>query len=718
MRRTKIASLPPTASNFGCTQSRPLMRLAHLVLFLGLALPATAAPLTFEFVPPDAPEIRNPFARELWGEVITPSGRALHLPAYYAGDRVFAVRARRDEVGTYRLARVLETTRGQPPAEVDASPRTATELSNPSRARLPAIGVDPLEPTLFARADGKRFIPVGANLAWARGDTVPYYRDAFAAFARANLNWMRVWMAHWGSLNLDWLPEAGASPRPGGIAPSIAENWDRVLEFAEQHGVYVQLVLQHHGQFSTTVNPNWDENPWNAANPGGFLRSPADFFTDPNARLLTALKYRYVVARYGWSPAIFAWELFNEVHWVDALKIDHDEAAVARWHDDMADYLRSIDAYGHLVTTSTEDLRSPIYARMDFLQPHLYPADLVQAVRGFAPAPDAPAPPRPIFYGEYGDDHLAAPPEVKRAGTALVPPVWASVMANGLLPAQPWEGWQLLEQRRLHELGAVHRFLVLSGLAREKALEPFSPRVECAVRTPFAVPAVQVWQRRPEPEITLPADGREPLELSEFPATLVGAAGHRAEDFPSRALVHVDFPRETSAQVRVTEIAPEGGGLRFVLGKTVVAEKQWSAGERGVLEVRLPAGPQTLVIENPAEIGWVRIDGLRFPEIDQPVLAALGRRNDRVIAAWVRHRDNLFAVDPSRPVSGEIVFDDIPAGHWRVTWWDTLKGEPGDSKHVRHPGGTLRVTTPEILRHAAIVLVRAEGDSRDSGAAR
>ena len=58
----------------------------------------------------------------------------------------------------------------------------------------------------------------------------------------------------------------------------------------------------------------------------------------------------------------------------------------------------------------------------------------------------------PRSTAKEGDDHEPASAEVKKAGLTLVPPVWASVMGEGTLPAQPWDGWQLLENNRLNEL--------------------------------------------------------------------------------------------------------------------------------------------------------------------------------------------------------------------------------------------------------------------------
>ena len=691
------------------------MTTPHLRLLAGLLLAQAAAagpkPIEFEFVAPDNPATQNLYSRELWAEVVTPSGQRINLPAYYADGGLFAVRARPDELGAYRFGAVSETTLGIRKADLVVSLVTPSEVQNTERTRLPSIALDPKDPRMLVRSDGLPFTPVGANLAWAADgsrDTIGYYQNAFPLYARANLNWMRIWMAHWDGLNLDWLPRGmGPSPKPGSLDEGVAQTWDKLIALAEENGVYVQIVLQHHGQLTAVNNSNWAENPWNMANPGGFLKSPEDFFTDANARVMSLVKYRYIVARWGWSPAVVAWELFNEVHWTDAFRHGR-EADVARWHSAMASYIRLVDVYGHLITTSTENLKSPIYEKMDYYQPHLYAANLVAGARSFAP-PYATLD-RPAFYGEEGDDHQPVSDAIKASGLNIVPPVWASIMGQGAIAAQPWNGWQLLEQNRQGELGAVFRFLAINRIARQAGLQPFSAVVECPERVPLSIVAGQVWQRRASPDIDYPVDGTEPVEAANIPATLDGSASGRADGFPDRATYHLDLPRATAIRVHVISVAQQGGGLRVSVDGGEAAAHTWAAGGAApvpdVLEVKVAGGRHVLLLEGTGP-DWIGISDIDLG-LDTSVLALIGRRNDHFISAWVWHRKNLFALNTSAPVSGTVDLDNVPAGSWKVTWWDTLKGVPAESKVVAHPGGTLKLQTPPITRHAAVVLTRAQ----------
>lgn len=704
----------------------PCVLLAALVAAISVR---GASYVSFAFRPPDA--AANPFAREIWAEVALPDGETIRLPAFYAGEGIYAVRAFAPAAGTYRVASCAETSGEQSgPLEVEfVSPPTVRR----DRADAPSfVRRDPKNPQRFLTADGAPYVPLGSNLAWANRDGIEFYRRALTAFGRSGLNWARIWMCHWARQNLDWLPEKGGrSPAPGALDLSVAAFWDELLELAESDRVYLQVVLQHHGQFSTAVNPNWNDHPWNAANPGGFLQTPGEFFTSPEARRLTKQKYRYIVARWGCSPAVLAWELFNEVHWVDAIRIEQNEAAVAAWHAEMAEYLRSIDTYRHLVTTSTDDLQSPIYAQMDFLQPHLYAPNMLANVRRFRGAPGEIA--RPVFYGEVGTQakNQFSPGE-QRSGRGLVPPVWASVLGAGALPAQSWFWDRLLEDGHVEELAAVGRFLKASGLDQREGAS-FSPAVESDQRVPRVLPGGQFWHKQPAPDIVVPLDGSEPFELGDMPVVLVGSAESLAEGYPGRATLHFDFPDATNAVLRFADAGPRGATARVSVDGVAVAEQQWAslippdapdapavapdpaqAPERPAprpaeASFAIPAGAHVIVIENVGGPDWFALREFD-PGVGVAALAAIGKRGPDFLALWVWHRDGLLARESPAAATATLVLDEVPAGNWRVTWWDSLKGTPGEPTIIRHAGGTLRLPTPPIRRQAAVLLERAAAD--------
>jgi hypothetical protein len=320
-----------------------------------------------------------------------------------------------------------------------------------------------------------------------------------------------------------------------------------------------------------------------------------------------------------------------------------------------------------------------------------------------------PALDRPVFYGEAGDDHEPLSAAVKKSGLNIIPPVWASIMGQGDIASQPWNGWQLLDEDRLGELGAVFRFLVLNRVADKTGLKPFSAVVECRERAPLKILAGEVWQRRAAPDFSYPGDGRVPIEAADVPAVLDGPADGASKGFPYQATYHLDLPVRTTIRVRVGAIGPGVAGLRVSVDGRIAATHRWAEGstpDPAVLPVEVGPGPHVLLVENPGP-EWVEV-----PEIDlgleAPALALIGRRNDRFVEAWIWHRSNLYSLSPSAPSTGTVDLEDLPAGSWKVTWWDTAKGVPLPSTVVEHHGGMLKIPTPPITRDAAVVLSRAD----------
>ncbi|MFT3782517.1 MAG: cellulase family glycosylhydrolase [Nibricoccus sp.] len=670
-------------------------------------------PVEFEFKA--SPTDENPFARVISAEVILPSGVVRSLPAFYKGRDLFGVRARCEGEGEYRLGRISES-RGGSTETLHVRKEEPNTRTIRSLARQKYLALDRADPGGFVFSSGERFLPLGANLAWPDHRGVEFYLDAFQRFHKGGLNWSRLWMAHWSGLNLEWLPaRVGRSPAMGEFDLHVAAEWDKIIAAAAENQIYLQLVLQHHGQYSSTVNTNWLENPWNVAN-GGFLKSPAEFFTSAEAQRLTRMKFRYIVARWGYSPAIMAWELFNEVHWTDAIRGEtKDEAAVARWHSEMAKYIRSIDVYSHLITTSTENLESPIYADMDYYQPHLYRPNLLAGARRFDIPPEALR--KPVFYGEAGDDQLPISDEDKKSGAPIVPPVWASLMGQGKIPAQPWLGLELIETGRIEELAAVSRFLADTKLFERTDLRAFSPAVETAERMPFRLIAGFRWQHRQEREIVVPADGRDQIDFAELPGIFVSEEEHGKSGYPHRTMLRVDFPRETTMRLHIADTDATAGGIRVSIDGRAEAEMVWaerpadSPDQKGPhpqsdLAIAVPGGTHVVTIENPVSSGWFWLPQIEFG-CDMPVLAAAGKRADAFIAVWLWDRRSVFSAEPAKNVAGNLSLDDVPAGTWQVTWWDSVKGVAAPPVVVEHGGGRLPLTVPPLTRHAAVVLERA-----------
>jgi hypothetical protein len=197
--------------------------------------------------------------------------------------------------------------------------------------------------------DGTPFFPVGENLAWADHRGTFAYEDWMAKLAASGASYIRLWMPSW-DMGLVYAP---ATLEDWSARMDRAWRLDRVIELAEQYGLQVMLSVQNHGPFELGgfFGSGWSANLYNAAN-GGPLAEPHEFFSDPEAREIFRRYLRYVAARWGHSPNVMCFELWNEV---DLTEQPDDIQTVVDWHREMAGVLREHDPNDHLITTSTSD---------------------------------------------------------------------------------------------------------------------------------------------------------------------------------------------------------------------------------------------------------------------------------------------------------------------------------------------------------------------------
>jgi len=109
----------------------------------------------------------------------------------------------------------------------------------------------------------------------------------------------------------------------------------------------------------------------------GFSASSSDFFVNPKSKARYNNRLRYIISRWGYSTSIGAWELFNEIDNVQFSNKENPINAdtIVKWHDEMSSYIKRIDPFGHLVTTSIShrDLKGlNSLPNIDINQKHIY----------------------------------------------------------------------------------------------------------------------------------------------------------------------------------------------------------------------------------------------------------------------------------------------------------------------------------------------------------
>ena len=454
-------------------------------------------------------------------------------------------------------------------------------------------------PKGFAMDDGTPYWPLGHNLAWAGGpiQDLPAY---LTKMGTEGLNWSRIWADHWDNKNPFW-PMQAPKPKPGEMSPMVLRKWDAIVNAAQSAGIHFQLTLFHHGPWSSRVNSNWGENPWNAKN-GGWLQTPSDFFTDPKAQALSRAWLRYAIARWGHSPAIMAWELFNEVEWTDP-NYEKREAIVGTWHDRMADYLRSIDPYRHLITTSSR-LDLPIYRKVDYLQPHGYPPN-VEALVAAAPKMN-----KPFFFGEVGPGQLdgSRPVQVQ----AIRDGIYTALLTNQAGAAQFWTWDRVASDHMEPEFARAAKLVRLSGFDR-LAGTVRKADLDSGLGGDVELRAGAGWETSRQFAFRLPEESDKLGLLSGF---LQGKAHPEMQPQP----VSFTFmaPERLVVKVEVTGTASTGGQLAAKLDGT----KQWSVdfnpGQKFPKPIELtlavPAGTHTVTLYNEGP-DWVQLGKITVPGI-------------------------------------------------------------------------------------------------------
>lgn len=386
---------------------QPSSATVEAVPTLSLTLQSDSNPSRYEpieFVIDGVPAVSNPFDAsevELQLTLLGPKGITQTVGGFWFQNFASAGTQPQGE-GGWR-ARFTPTISGEWRASAWLKPNnfasnevtfTVAESDKPGFVR-----VDPTHPRYFAFDNGTRFLPVGVNMGWWNDDPLGNYTRWLDHFAANGGNTIRVWMANW-AFGLEW-----SDTRLGDYRPRMRQAWllDELLRLADERGVKVILVLNHHGQFSKTVNPQWDDNPYNA-DLGGPLSAPEQFASDPTAMAFFQQRLRYIVDRWGAAPNLLAWEWWNEYNFTAI-----NDSQMQTWLETMNPFLARRDPYDHLVTISgPAGAESPIWQMqgIDFVSVHLYTTNDPLHVASELSAEFAPAvsdmPDKPLLLAEFG----------------------------------------------------------------------------------------------------------------------------------------------------------------------------------------------------------------------------------------------------------------------------------------------------------------------------
>jgi hypothetical protein len=188
--------------------------------------------------------------------------------------------------------------------------RTAAAVE-PRQAAPPEsqfVRVSPRDPRYLELSGGRPYIPVGFNLVGspAANET----QRVVAAMADHGVNYCRIW--------LDLPPWNVEHARSGQFDVEKARELDRFLQLCRARGIRVKMCVE----YFRSILPKVPKPPVRGLNPkvlhhveqGGFYHDMTDFLTSQRGRTQYKDKLRRYAERYAGEPAIFAWELWNEMN--------------------------------------------------------------------------------------------------------------------------------------------------------------------------------------------------------------------------------------------------------------------------------------------------------------------------------------------------------------------------------------------------------------------
>ena len=597
------------------------------------------------------------------------------------------------EEGAWSVVAKVTTAAGTAAAPAQAFTCTAS----------PAKGFIRRSPGNYFRFDnGEQYVPVGQNVAWQNNNIYLDFKNWLGDMAANGANFYRLWMAHWG-LGIEWKNNTSGFSGLKKYKQSAAFYLDWLLDYSAENGLYMMLTINHHGQYSTSVNPNWSENPYNAAL-GGPLSKPQDFFTNATARALHKNRLRYIVARWGYSTQVQCWELFNEVDLTDGFFLN--AANVVNWHGEMAAYLKSIDPYQHLVSTSGsrpaafDDIWE--LGTMDFTQEHIYrgvaniEVPIAETARALLNNFNKPA-----LIGEFGLSGSGTQTAADDpTGIHLHNGMWAGLFSGAAGTAMTWWWDNYVEPKNLY-----HHFAPLAAVARQVPFAAGQFQTVPAVvaggpPSDLSFSPAAGWGAATAAQFTVDAGGNLTPGVTELGQFLYGAQWNTQYRNPPQFTV--TFPQASKFRVRTGGNASQAPKIVISLDGVQVLSQNGQVASTYAIDV--PAGQHTIQVDNQGT-DWIEIAEYVFEKIGLSLDAFVLRSADQTKSAgWLHQKQYNWEYvknngAPPGPIAGlQVTVPGMAPGAYALHWWDCASGNlQQTTAGTTDAAGNLLLNCPQIL---------------------
>ena len=379
-----------------------------------------------------------------------PDGVAMTVPGFWDGDESWRIRFTPSREGEWKYRITVRDGHGTSAPAEGIFRATASDRHGWIRV---GNQVDPAySGRYFAYDDGTPFYGIGhcdALNILAGGFSVDTGVGLFNRMPEGRENYVV------------WWPEYSMSPVAGSYerySPNNLGTIDTIVRDAEAKGVLLVFTVWDHPSLRDLTHSlgggRWESNGFSK------LGGMEFFFADPEAWQWQANLYRYMIARWGYSPAIGMWQTVSEINLTNAY------GRLDPWHAEVNGFFAANDPYRHPTTASYsgEGAWPDGWKVMDVPQVHLYDFsfggrewDAVHSAQVLADWTRRmwTAEAKPNWVGEFGVSGNAAYPELFHHA------IWAALAAGaGSMPAE-WNGgtWGEMTPEMLADTARMAQFL-------------------------------------------------------------------------------------------------------------------------------------------------------------------------------------------------------------------------------------------------------------------
>ena len=611
------------------------------------------------------------------------------------GNNNFKIRYAPKETGTYNYTVTCQNTLGN-----TASSNNIFEAIASSKKGFIKKNV-----TNYLQFDnGDQYIPVGQNMAWQSNNKYLDFKNWTDKMAANQANFIRLWQCAWG-LGIEWrgAPYEGLKK----YRQDNAFYTDKLLDECNAKDIYMMLCINHHGMVSSSVNPNWPDNPYNAAN-GGPCVNTWDYFTNATAKNLHKNRLRYIIARWGYSRNIMSWELFNEVEWTD--NFSTYKTQIKDWHKEMAGFIQTKDPFDHLVTTSfahdNNDAATWNLPEIDFTQTHYYngspnvEAVLVGGVRSYLTQFA-----KPTLTGEFGiESGNISLTTIDPNGIYFHNSLWATMLSGGMGAGASWWWDNFIEPQNLY----TH----YKGPAALAAKIPFvvgnfkttNATTSGGGNADLSFSPVSDWGIAPANSFTISTDGTLTPASTQLCKYLYGSVWNTQNRNPPTFAV--TYP--SAGQFRVSTAGSIGTSSRISIYLDGALLLNEAAATNTTYSIDVAAGLHSIKVDN-LGTDWAQINGYTFSNIGSPINTYVVKSKDSLQAAgwvhnkkynWQQVKDNGI---PAAVNAAVISLPQIANGSYRVKWFECKDGTELSSSTIVVASNILQFSIPSLAWDAAFI---------------